>query len=86
MTLRTADEETPLLEQRKKAPTPLPWSQFSVVLFQQLAEPLALNVVSPFAPQVCVYNLIKTRLMVVSLSVTWALRMGGRAKWGTMSV
>ena len=46
-----ADEETPLLQ--GNTPTPLPWSQFSLVLVLQLAEPLTSNVIYPFAPQVC---------------------------------
>ena len=48
------DEETPLLrsEQDKKSPTPIPWFQFSIVLFQQLAEPLTSQVIYPFAPEV----------------------------------
>ncbi|TFK35557.1 member of major facilitator superfamily multidrug-resistance, DHA1 sub-family [Crucibulum laeve] len=49
------DEETPLLSseqpQTKKKPTPLPWFQFSIVLFLQLAEPLTSQVIYPFAPQ-----------------------------------
>lgn len=45
------DEETPLLQAKKKK-TPLPWFQFSLVLFLQLAEPLTSNVIYPFAPQV----------------------------------
>ncbi|TFK50147.1 member of major facilitator superfamily multidrug-resistance, DHA1 sub-family [Heliocybe sulcata] len=47
-----ADEETPLLpqEQRKKKPTPIPWAQFSIVLFLQLAEPLTSQVIYPFTP------------------------------------
>lgn len=44
------DEETPLLQAKKKK-TPLPWFQFSLVLFLQLAEPLTSNVIYPFAPQ-----------------------------------
>jgi hypothetical protein len=46
------DEETPLLEHGKKKVTPLPWFQFSIVLFLQLAEPLTSQVIYPFAPQV----------------------------------
>ena len=46
-----ADEETPFLQ--GNTPTPLPWSQFSLVLVLQLAEPLTSNVIYPFAPQVC---------------------------------
>ncbi|KAF8183403.1 member of major facilitator superfamily multidrug-resistance, DHA1 sub-family [Pholiota molesta] len=45
------DEETPLLEHGKKKVTPLPWFQFSIVLFLQLAEPLTSQVIYPFAPQ-----------------------------------
>ncbi|KAF9525662.1 major facilitator superfamily multidrug-resistance, DHA1 sub-family [Crepidotus variabilis] len=44
------DEETPLLQGKKK-PTPLPWFQFSIVLFLQLAEPLTSQVIYPFTPQ-----------------------------------
>ncbi|KAF8235749.1 member of major facilitator superfamily multidrug-resistance, DHA1 sub-family [Tricholoma matsutake] len=47
------DEESPLLssQQVKKPPTPLPWFQFSIVLFLQLAEPLTSQVIYPFAPE-----------------------------------
>ncbi|KAF8699440.1 hypothetical protein AX14_000959 [Amanita brunnescens Koide BX004] len=47
------DEETPLLRsgQTKKSPTPLPWSQLSIVIFLQLAEPLTSQVIYPFAPE-----------------------------------
>lgn len=48
------DEETPLLRsQQSLKPTPLPWFQFSIVMFLQLAEPLTSQVIYPFAPQVC---------------------------------
>ena len=48
------DEETPLLAgDGKKPATPLPWFQFTIVLFLQLAEPLTSNVIYPFAPEVC---------------------------------
>ena len=48
------DEETPLLpNDGKKQATPLPWFQFSIALFLQLAEPLTGNVIYPFAPEVC---------------------------------
>ena len=52
----TVDEETPLLQENngKTLPTPLPWFQFSIILFLQLAEPLTSQVIYPFAPQVCV--------------------------------
>jgi len=58
------DEETPLLQENngKKRPTPLPWFQFSIVLFLQLAEPLTSQVIYPFAPQVCVLE----RVLVVT--------------------
>ncbi|KIM39394.1 hypothetical protein M413DRAFT_198759 [Hebeloma cylindrosporum] len=47
------DEETPLLQDNdvQKRATPLPWSQFSLVLVLQLAEPLTSQVIYPFAPQ-----------------------------------
>lgn len=48
------DEETPLLA---KKITPLPWAQFSIVLFLQLAEPLTSNVIYPFMPQVRQWSL-----------------------------
>lgn len=50
------DEETPLLQESNgnRLPTPVPWFQFSLVLFLQLAEPLTSQVIYPFAPQVCV--------------------------------
>ncbi|KAG2128246.1 major facilitator superfamily domain-containing protein [Suillus clintonianus] len=53
MSQQRLDEETPLLRpvQQKKARTPLPWRQFSIILFLQLAEPLTSQVISPFAPQ-----------------------------------
>ncbi|KAG1733578.1 major facilitator superfamily domain-containing protein [Suillus paluster] len=53
MSHQQVDEETPLLQsvQQKKARTPLPWRQFSIILFLQLAEPLTSQVISPFAPQ-----------------------------------
>jgi hypothetical protein len=57
--MSTADEETPLLrpEQIKKQPSPLPWGQFSIILFLQLAEPLTSQVIYPFAPAVCISHL-----------------------------
>ncbi|GLB44911.1 putative major facilitator superfamily protein [Lyophyllum shimeji] len=46
------DEETPLLrDEQPRKRTPLPWDQFTIVLFLQLAEPLTSQVISPFAPQ-----------------------------------
>ncbi|KAG2110676.1 major facilitator superfamily domain-containing protein [Suillus discolor] len=61
MTLEIADEETPLLhandyvEPQQKpvitGKTPLPWSQFSIILSLQVLEPMTSQVISPFAPQ-----------------------------------
>ncbi|KAI0078782.1 member of major facilitator superfamily multidrug-resistance, DHA1 sub-family [Panus rudis PR-1116 ss-1] len=53
MTATTSDEETPLLHEqhRKQKQTPLPWAQFGILLFLQLAEPLTSQVINPFAPQ-----------------------------------
>lgn len=53
MSQQQVDEETPLLRpvQQHKARTPLPWRQFSIILFLQLAEPLTSQVITPFAPQ-----------------------------------
>ncbi|EGN95009.1 hypothetical protein SERLA73DRAFT_113718 [Serpula lacrymans var. lacrymans S7.3] len=53
MPFQQVDEETPLLvsEQLRKSRTPLPWGQFSIILFLQLSEPLTSQVISPFAPQ-----------------------------------
>ncbi|KAJ3813984.1 member of major facilitator superfamily multidrug-resistance, DHA1 sub-family [Lentinula lateritia] len=47
------DEETPLLQAQQDKPqrTPLPWFQFTIVLFLQLAEPLTSQVIYPFLPQ-----------------------------------
>jgi hypothetical protein len=51
-----ADEETPLiLREVRKRPTPFPWFQFCIVIILQLAEPLSLHVIFPFAPQVCFF-------------------------------
>ncbi|KIM48412.1 hypothetical protein M413DRAFT_419006 [Hebeloma cylindrosporum] len=45
-------EEAPILApDGKKRPTPLPFFQFSIVILLQLAEPLPLQVIYPFAPQ-----------------------------------
>ncbi|KAE9402492.1 member of major facilitator superfamily multidrug-resistance, DHA1 sub-family [Gymnopus androsaceus JB14] len=47
------DEETPLLREQQCKPqrTPLPWFQFTLVLFLQLSEPLTSQVIYPFLPQ-----------------------------------
>ena len=61
MSSQETDEETPLLQaqKQKKGRTPLPWRQLSIIIFLQLSEPLAAQVIAPFAPQVClvVYRL-----------------------------
>ncbi|KAG2341371.1 MFS multidrug-resistance DHA1 sub-family [Suillus weaverae] len=52
MVSQQVDEETPLLQSvPPTTKTPLPWRQFSVLLFLQLAEPLASQVISPLIPQ-----------------------------------
>ncbi|KIK91599.1 hypothetical protein PAXRUDRAFT_149153 [Paxillus rubicundulus Ve08.2h10] len=53
MSPQTPDEETPLLHdpQQKTGRTPLPWRQFAIIMFIQLAEPLTSQVIAPFAPQ-----------------------------------
>ena len=56
MSSRVVDEETPLLHahhEQKKARTPMPWRQFSIILLLQFAEPLTSQVIAPFAPEVC---------------------------------
>ena len=55
MSSQAVDEETPLLQaqKQKKGRTPLPWRQFSIIMFIQLSEPLTSQVIAPFAPQVC---------------------------------
>ncbi|KAG6872736.1 hypothetical protein C0995_007057 [Termitomyces sp. Mi166 len=45
------DEETPLLQEQPKKRTPIPWGQFTIVMFLQLTEPLTSQVIYPFAPQ-----------------------------------
>jgi len=70
------DEETPLLQENgKKRPTPLPWFQFSIVLFLQLAEPLTSQVIYPFTPQVCVLERVPlvtrpTKLLSSSFAIS----------------
>ncbi|TFY82130.1 hypothetical protein EWM64_g1882 [Hericium alpestre] len=46
---RTADEETPLL--RNKKTSSIPWTQISLLLILQLAEPLTSQVIYPFSPE-----------------------------------
>ncbi|KAG1858642.1 MFS multidrug-resistance DHA1 sub-family [Suillus tomentosus] len=53
MIARQDDEETPLL-QRPEQPmtrTPLPWKQFSVILFLEMLDPLSSQTLAPFIPQ-----------------------------------
>ena len=62
------DEETPLLAGNgKKQATPLPWFQFTIVLFLQLAEPLTSNVIFPFAPEVCSLIYLGDRLIILGI-------------------
>jgi hypothetical protein len=84
------DEETPLLssEQAKRPRTPLPWFQFSIVLFLQLAEPLTSQVIYPFAPEVCL-NLFTPLIADPSdgsLFVRLELHMEVKVKSGIMLV
>ncbi|KAG1734162.1 major facilitator superfamily domain-containing protein [Suillus lakei] len=52
MVSQRVDEETPLLHTvPSTTETPLPWRQFSILLFLQLADPLASQVITPFIPQ-----------------------------------
>ncbi|KAI9568190.1 major facilitator superfamily domain-containing protein [Boletus coccyginus] len=53
MSSQAVDEETPLLQAQKQKTrrTPLPWRQFCIIMFLQLAEPLTSQVIAPFAPQ-----------------------------------
>ncbi|KAL4266743.1 MFS transporter superfamily protein [Pleurotus pulmonarius] len=44
-------ETTPTAHPKKIQRTPLPWFQFSILLFLQLAEPLTSQVIYPFVPQ-----------------------------------
>ena len=63
------DEETPLLrsEQVKKPRTPLPWFQFSIVLFLQLAEPLTAQVIYPFLPEVVLHHFQEIESLIAPL-------------------
>ena len=86
-----ADEETPLLLARngKKQATPLPWFQFAILLFLQLAEPLTSNVIYPFAPEVYFFymggSLINLCISASSF-VVLALPTATRVEWDIMSV
>ncbi|KAG6807315.1 hypothetical protein H0H92_008033 [Tricholoma furcatifolium] len=51
MATMQADEETPLLDSQHPTRSPLPWSQLTLLLLLQLAEPLTSSVIYPFAPQ-----------------------------------
>ena len=86
------DEETPLLaENGKKQKTPLPWSQFTIVWFLQLVEPLTSNVIYPFTPQVCSLlcskKLINLLLWISQSSFAMLVsHTARRVKWDIMSV
>ncbi|KAJ8515786.1 hypothetical protein ONZ45_g6840 [Pleurotus djamor] len=45
------DEETPLLQKKQPSPTPLRWSQVSIVLLTQVCEPLASQSIYPYINQ-----------------------------------
>ncbi|KAG2344349.1 MFS multidrug-resistance DHA1 sub-family [Suillus weaverae] len=53
MTRLQVEETRPLLQQseRQITRTPLPWNQFWIILFLQLSDPLAMQTLSPFIPQ-----------------------------------
>jgi hypothetical protein len=82
------DEEAPLPAKQRTA---LPWSQFSLVLFLLLAEPLAWQVVYPFTPQVCFHDdshvdpASCTRFNVSSFAILES-HMGMKVKWDTTLV
>lgn len=52
--IEAADEETPLLEQKRhqKSPTPLPKLQIGIVLLLQLCEPLCSMSIYPYINEV----------------------------------
>lgn len=79
MSQQEVDEETPLLQPvQKKARTPLPLRQFSILLFLQLAEPLTSQVISPFAPQVCLFH---SRLTLILTLLTPVNKRHRHHKW-----
>ncbi|KAG0698310.1 major facilitator superfamily domain-containing protein [Suillus ampliporus] len=53
MTGRQDEETTPLLHRSERSipRTPLPWNQFWIILFLQLSDPLAMQTLAPFTPQ-----------------------------------
>ncbi|KAG2147025.1 major facilitator superfamily domain-containing protein [Suillus cothurnatus] len=54
MLMHQDDEETPLLqrpEQRMTRISPLPWSQFWIILFLQFSDSLVFQTLAPFTPQ-----------------------------------
>jgi hypothetical protein len=59
MSSQAVDEETPLsqAQKQKTGRTPLPWRQFSIIMFLQLSEPLTSQVIAPFSPQACACRL-----------------------------
>lgn len=52
--VKGSENASGILEPLKK--TPLPWAQFSIVLFFQLAEPLTAQVIYPVSPTLGVLN------------------------------
>jgi hypothetical protein len=58
------EETRPLLQRSERliTRTPLPWDQFWIVLFLQLSDPLALQTLSPFIPQVSVFPSVWARV------------------------
>jgi hypothetical protein len=59
MTRPQVEEIRPLLQRSERliTRTPLPWDQFWIILFLQLSDPLALQTLAPFIPQVSVFLL-----------------------------
>ncbi|KAG1798089.1 major facilitator superfamily domain-containing protein [Suillus plorans] len=53
MIARQDDEETPFLQRPEQAitRTPLPWDQFSIILFLEMLDPLSSHTLAPFIPQ-----------------------------------
>ncbi|KAG1780679.1 major facilitator superfamily domain-containing protein [Suillus placidus] len=53
MTRLQVEETRPLLQQSERpiTRTPLPWDQFWIILFLQLSDPLAMQTLAPFIPQ-----------------------------------
>jgi len=66
------DEETPLLHSQPAKSTPLPWGQFSIILFVQLAEPLTSHVIYPFAPQVSIHVKRRDRFWTLPIPLAYS--------------